>query len=232
MSITENYQRIRKEIPDNVTIVLASKTRTPEEIMKVIETGATDIGENYVQEAEGMYNCLGEKAKKVRWHMIGALQKNKINKALPIFDVIQTVDSLRTAVAIDRRVERAGKKIIPVYIEINIGSEITKDGLKPDYEIIESLVREISKLEHLSLEGLMTMGPRFGNPEDSRPYFRKTKDIFERIRALNLPNVNMKTLSMGMTNSYEVAIEEGSNMVRLGTIVFGERKYENQNIGD
>ena len=227
MSITENYQRIRKEIPDNVTIVLAGKTRTPEEIIEVIEAGATDIGENYVQEAEGMYNCLGEKTRKVRWHMIGALQKNKINKALPIFDVIQTVDSLRIAVAIDKRVERAGKKIIPVYIEINIGSEITKDGLKPDYEIIESLVREISKLEHLSLEGLMTMGPRFGNPEDSRPYFRKTKDIFERIRALNLPNVNMKTLSMGMTNSYKVAIEEGSNMVRLGTIVFGKRKYEN-----
>ena len=227
MSITENYQRIRKEIPDDVTIVLASKTRTPEEIIEVIETGATDIGDNYVQEAEGMYNCLGEKTRKVRWHMIGALQKNKINKALPIFDVIQTVDSLKTAVAIDKRVERAGKKIIPVYIEINIGSEITKDGLKPDYEIIENLVREISKLEHLSLEGLMTMGPRFGNPEDSRPYFRKTKDIFERIRALNLPNVNMKTLSMGMTNSYKVAIEEGSNMVRLGTIVFGERKYEN-----
>ncbi|GAG06280.1 unnamed protein product, partial [marine sediment metagenome] len=107
MSITENYQRIRKEIPDNVTIVLASKTRTPEEIMKVIEAGATDIGENYIQEAEGMYNCLGEKAKKVRWHMIGALQRNKINKALSIFDVIQTVDSLKTAVAIDRRVERA-----------------------------------------------------------------------------------------------------------------------------
>ena len=227
MSITENYQRIRKEIPDNVTIVLAGKTRTPEETIEVIEAGATDIGENYVQEAEEMYNCLGEKTRKVRWHMIGALQKNKINKALPIFDVIQTVDSLKTAVAIDTRVERAGKKIIPVYIEINIGSEITKDGLKPDYEIIENLVREISKLKHLSLEGLMTMGPRFGNPEDSRPYFRKTKDIFERIRALNLPNVNMKTLSMGMTNSYKVAIEEGSNMIRLGTMVFGERKYEN-----
>ena len=227
MSITENYQRIREGIPDNVTIVLASKTRSTEEIIKVIEAGATDIGENYVQEAEGMHNCLGEKAKKVRWHMIGALQKNKINKALPIFDVIQTIDCLETAVAIDGRVERAGKKIIPVYIEINIGAEITKDGLKPDYEIIESLVREISKLEHLSLEGLMTMGPRFGNPQDNRPYFRKTKDIFERIGGLNLPNVNMKTLSMGMTNSYKVAIEEGSNMVRLGTIVFGKRKYQN-----
>ncbi len=227
MGITENYQRIRRKIPDNVTIVLASKTRTPEEIIEVIEAGATDIGENYIQEAERMYNCLGEKAKKVRWHMIGALQKNKINKALAIFDVIQTIDSLKTAVATDRRVERAGKKIVPVYMEVNIGAEITKDGLKPDYKIIESLVREISKLEHLSLEGLMTMGPGFENPEDSRPYFRKTKDIFKRIKALNLPNVNMRTLSMGMTNSYKVAIEEGSNMVRLGTIVFGKRKYEN-----
>ncbi len=227
MSIAENYQRIRKEIPDNVTIVLACKTRTPEEIIKVIEAGATDIGENYIQEAERMYNCLGEKAKKVRWHMIGALQKNKINKALQIFDVIQTVDSLRAAVAIDRRVKKAGKEIIPLYLEINIGSEITKDGLKPDYKIIESLAREISKLEHLGLEGLMTMGPAFGDPEDSRPYFRKTKNIFERIRTLNLPNVNIKALSMGMTNSYKVAIEEGSNMVRLGTVVFGKRRYEN-----
>lgn len=227
MSMTENYQRIRKEIPGNVTIVLAGKTRTPEEIMKVIEAGATDIGENYVQEAERIYTCLGEKARKVRWHMIGALQRNKINKALPIFDVIQTIDSLKTAAAINRRAERAGKKIITVYIEINIAGEITKDGIKPDYEIIESLVREISKLQHLGLEGLMTIGPALGNPEDSRPCFRKTKEIFERIRALNLANVNMKTLSMGMTNSYKVAIEEGSNMVRLGTIVFGKRKYQN-----
>ncbi len=232
MSIAENYRKIRKEIPDNVTIVLACKTRTPEEIVEVIEAGATDIGENYIQEAERMYNCLGEKARKVRWHMIGALQKNKINKALQIFDVIQTVDSLKTAIAIDARVEKAEKKIISVYVEINIGSEITKDGLKPDYEIIQSLVREISRLEHLSLEGLMTMGPGLGNPEDSRPYFRRTKDIFERIKALNLPNVNMKTLSMGMTNSYKVAIEEGSNMVRLGTIVFGKRKYKNLDRGN
>ncbi len=232
MSIAENYRKIRKEIPDNVTIVLACKTRTPEEIVEVIEAGATDIGENYIQEAERMYNCLGEKARKVRWHMIGALQKNKINKALQIFDVIQTVDSLKTAIAIDARVEKAEKRIISVYVEINIGSEITKDGLKPDYEIIQSLVREISRLEHLSLEGLMTMGPGLGNPEDSRPYFRRTKDIFERIKALNLPNVNMKTLSMGMTNSYKVAIEEGSNMVRLGTIVFGKRKYKNLDRGN
>ena len=223
MSIAENYQKIRKEIPDYVTIVLASKTRTAEEISEVINAGATDIGENYVQEAEKIYKQIGEKAKKVRWHMIGHLQTNKINKALPIFDVIQTVDSLEKAMAINAKAERIAKTI-PVYIEVNIGSEMTKAGVKPEYNIIENLLKEISKLEYLTAEGLMTMGPRFGNPEDSRQYFKKTREIFEKIKALDLPNVNMKTLSMGMSNSYKVAIEEGSNMVRLGTIVFGERK--------
>ena len=222
MSIKENYQKIREEIPDDVTIVLAAKRRTPEEIAEVMEAGATDIGENYIQEAEEMYNALREDAKKVRWHMIGTLQKNKINKALQIFDVIQTVDSLDKAVAVNKRAERMGK-IMPVYIEINIGSEMTKSGVEPIYEVIENLVREMSTLECLSVEGLMTMGPRFGNPEESRPNFRKTKEIFERIKALDLPGVKMKTLSMGMSNAYKVAIEEGSNMVRLGTIVFGER---------
>ena len=222
MHIAENYQRIREEIPGNITIVLAGKTRTMKEIEEVIETGATDIGENYVQEAEKMYDSLGKKAKKVRWHMIGHLQKNKINKALRIFDVIQTVDSLEKAVAIDKRAQRIGKTV-SVYLEINIGSEMTKAGLKPEYEVVEILVREISKLGHLSLEGLMTVGPQSGDPEDSRPYFAKTRYIFERIKVLNLPKVRMETLSMGMSNSYKVAIEEGSNMVRLGTVVFGER---------
>jgi len=222
MNITENYQRVRREIPENVSIVLACKRRTPEEIEEAIDAGATEIGENYVQEAQQIHEALGEKAKRVRWHMIGHLQKNKINKALGIFDVIQTVDSLQTAIALNKRAEKISK-IIPVYIEINIGSEITKVGIKPEYEVIENLAKEISKLAHLSLEGLMTMGPHFGDPEDTRPYFKKTKDIFERIKALDLPKVKMKTLSMGMSNSYKVAIEEGSNMVRLGTVVFGER---------
>ncbi len=224
MSITENCQMVRKEIPDDVTIVAAAKTRIKEEILELIAIGITDIGENYVQEAQQIYRELGEDAEKVRWHMIGHLQTNKINKALSVFDVIQTVDSYEKAQAIDKRVEMVGKSIVPVYIEINIGSEMTKHGVKPDYDIVEGLVKKISGLEHLTVEGLMTMGPRFGNPEDSRPYFRKTKEIFEKIKTLNLPNVNMKTLSMGMSNSYKIAIEEGSNMVRLGTVLFGERK--------
>ncbi len=229
MGISTNYAKIRQEIPKDVTIVLSVKTRTVEQVEEVIDAGATDIGQNYVQEAGRMYSALQKKAAKVRWHMIGHLQKNKINKALQIFDVIQTVDSLGKAAAIDKRAERAGKKIIPVYIELNIGSEFSKAGIKPaEHEpfekYMENLVRDISVLSHLRVNGLMTMGPRFGNPEDVRPYFKRTKRIFESIKALDLPNVDMKELSMGMTNSYRIAIEEGSNMVRIGTAIFGKRK--------
>ena len=173
-----------------------------------------------------MYAMLGEAAKQIRWHMIGSLQTNKINKALPIFDVIQTVDSIKKARAIDKRVEAAGKQTVSVYIEINIGSEITKAGVAPEYTLVEDLAREISALDHLCLEGLMTMGPLSGDPEKTRPYFKKTKDIFDKINGLHLPRVTMNTLSMGMSNSYKVALEEGSTMVRLGTIIFGRRKCD------
>ena len=228
MSITTNYAKLRCEIPENVTIVLAAKVRSVEEIEQAINAGVTDIGENYVQEAGQMYSALQKKSAKVRWHMIGHLQTNKINKALRIFDVIQTVDSLEKAVAIDQRVEIAKRKTVPVFIEINIGSEDSKAGIKPAEhepfdEYMERLVEYMSKLGHLRVEGLMTMGPRFGDPENVRPYFKSTRKIFERIKELDLPNINIKYLSMGMTNSYRVAIEEGSNMVRIGTAIFGER---------
>ena len=222
MSIKENYQRIRSEIPENVTVIVAIKSRTKEEVEEVIDAGAKDLGENYVQEAERMYESLGEKARKVRWHMIGHLQKNKINKALQIFDVIQTIDSKGIALALNERAKRIGK-VVPVYIEMNIGDEMTKSGVKGEYEIVESLAKEISKMEFLRLEGLMAMEPQFDNPQGSISCFKKAKDIFERIGALNLPNVDMKELSMGMSGSYKIAIQEGSNMVRLGSTIFGER---------
>lgn len=222
MSITDNYKKLRNEIPDYVTIVLAAKKRTPEEIKEVINAGATDIGENYVQEAEVMYNSLSKLSSKVKWHMIGTLQKNKINKALSVFDDIHTIDSFKKAVAVNKRAAIM-QKIIPVLLEINIGSEFTKSGLTPEYEMIKDVATEISKLIYLKLEGLMTIGPRFGNPEDNRPYFKKTKQIFDKIKLLKIPNVNMKYLSMGMSNSYKIAIEEGANMIRPGTIIFGER---------
>ena len=228
MQIAANYTRLREEIPDHVTIVLAGKTRSAEEMEEVIDAGATDLGENYVQEAEQMRGRLAEKANRVRWHMIGHLQTNKINKAIEVFDIVQTIDSMTKAVAFDRRVERAERKSMPVLIEINIGSEFTKAGIRPsEHEpfepYMERLVTEMSQLRHIRIEGLMTMGPRLGDPEKSRPYFRRTRSLFERLAALRQPNVQMRYLSMGMTNAYKVAIEEGSNMIRVGTAVFGPR---------
>ncbi|MBW1931850.1 MAG: YggS family pyridoxal phosphate-dependent enzyme [Deltaproteobacteria bacterium] len=229
MSIAENYKHFRQEIPDNVTIVLAAKKRTPQELVEVIEAGATDIGENYVQEAGQMYRALRKRAAEVKWHMIGHLQTNKISKGLRVFDVIQTIESLEQAEAIDKRVIKATKQILPVFIEINIGSEDSKTGIRPDEQepfedYMENFIKDISRFGHLRVEGLMTMGPRFGNPEDVRPYLRRTRKVFEKTKALNFPNVYMKYLSMGMTNSYRVAIEEGSNMIRIGTAIFGERE--------
>lgn len=228
MQIAANYLRLREEIPDHVTIIVAAKTRSVEEVMEVIEAGATDIGENYVQETEQMRSHLAEKANRVRWHMIGHLQTNKINKAIGVFDTVQTVDSMEKAATLDRRVERAQEETLPVLIEINIASEFAKAGIRPDEHepfepYMERLVAEMSELDQLRIDGLMTMGPRLGDPEQSRPYFRRTRRLFERLGTLGLPNVAMRYLSMGMTNSYHVAIEEGSNMVRLGTAIFGPR---------
>ena len=229
MTITANYQKIRSEIPSNVRIIAAAKTRTTREIEEIIDAGITDIGENYVQEAEDVIKSLEPaKVKKINWHMIGHLQKNKINKAIPIFDLIQTVDSLKLAQEIDKRVRKSGKEFISVLLEINIGSEFSKYGIRPaehqDFETyMEELAMEVSLLPHIRLEGLMTMGPLTGDPENVRPYCKSVKKIFDNLTRLDLNRVNMKYLSMGMTNSYKVAIEEGANVVRIGTAIFGPR---------
>ncbi len=225
MSIKESFLKVKREIPHHVKIVLAAKMRMPEEVKQAISAGAEIIGENYVQEAEKMKHVLEEKAKIVKWHMIGALQKNKINKALRIFDCIQTVDSVELAEALNKRAEVIDKKM-SVFIEINIGSEITKSGIPPDYKTLERLVIHISRMNHLKLEGLMTMGPLTGRAEGVRPFFRKAKMFFDKLKSLNIDNVDLKYLSMGMSNSYRVAIEEGANMVRLGTVIFGNRTYD------
>jgi pyridoxal phosphate enzyme (YggS family) len=138
-----------------------------------------------------------------------------------MFDMIETVDSLEIAREIDRKCAQIGK-IMPALIEVNSGREPQKSGVLP--EDVEQLIRETSSLRNIKVMGLMTMGPHFGNPEDSRPYFAETKKIFERIERLKLPNVEMKYLSMGMTNSYKVALEEGANIIRIGTKIFGQRE--------
>jgi len=217
--IKQNVRQILRELPEGVELVAAAKTRKPEEILEAIEAGVKIIGENYVQEAERAYQVVGDKAE---WHFIGHLQKNKVKKAVQFFDMIETVDSPEVAGEIDKRCSQIGK-VMSVLIEINSGREEQKSGVLP--EDTEQLVRELSLFQNIKVIGLMTMGPRFGNPEDSRPYFVETRRIFEKIKKLNLSNVEMKYLSMGMTNSYKVAIEEGANMVRIGTRIFGERGY-------
>jgi pyridoxal phosphate enzyme (YggS family) len=217
MGIRENVTQLIKELPDGVELVAAAKTRTPEEVLQAVEAGIKTIGENYVQEAERIYPVVGNKA---RWHFLGYLQQNKVKKAVALFDMIETVDSAELAQEIDKRCVQISK-VMPVLVEVNSGREKQKSGVLP--ENAETLIKEIAKLSHIKVMGLMTMGPRFGNPEDSRPYFVTTRKLFERIKALEIANVEMKYLSMGMTNSYRVALEEGANMVRIGTKIFGER---------
>ena len=217
MGIRENVQQLLSELPGGVELVAAAKARTAEEVLKAAESGIKIVGENYVQEAEKIYEVVGNRAK---WHFIGHLQKNKAKKAVRLFDMIQTVDSVDIAEEIDRRCAQIGK-VMPVLVEINSGREKQKSGVLP--EDAEGLIRAISHLPNIKVMGLMTMGPRFGNPEDSRPYFVTTRKIFDQIKGLKIPNVEMKYLSMGMTNSYPVALEEGANMVRIGTKIFGER---------
>jgi len=217
-NIADNYRHIRQTIPDHVTLVAAGKTRTAAEIIQAIEAGITVIGHNYVQEGEKMIAELGDRA---RWHLIGHLQKNKAKKAVPVFDMIETVDSWELAEVIERRCALLDKTM-PVLIEVNSGREPNKTGVLP--EEADELVKRVASLDHLRIGGLMTMGPRFGDPEDARPYFRETKAAFDRLAAAAIPGVEMSILSMGMSNSFEVAIEEGSTMVRIGTKLFGERE--------
>lgn len=215
--IRENVSQILAELPQGVLLVAAAKTRKPGEVLEAVSAGVRIIGENYVQEAEMAYELVGSRAK---WHFIGHLQSNKVKKAVAIFDMIETIDSARIAEEVDKRCSQMGK-MMPVLIEVNSGREKQKSGVFP--EDAEGLVRDISGLKNIRIEGLMTMGPRFGNPEDSRPYFIETRMVFERLKKLNLPNVQMKYLSMGMTNSYKVALEEGANIIRIGSKLFGER---------
>jgi len=220
--IKEKVEKILSELPEGVQLVGAAKTRSPEEIKEAIEAGIRIIGENYVQEAESAYQEIGPS---VKWHMIGHLQSNKAKKAVRLFDMIETVDSVKLARAIDKACGNIDK-IMSVLIEINSGEESQKAGILPEDAV--SLIREIAAFKNIRIMGLMTMGPFSGDTEDARPYFIKTKRLFDEIRDMGVPGVEMRYLSMGMSNSYRVAIEEGANMIRIGTIIFGERYQDGE----
>jgi len=222
MDSQNNYKKLREQIPDNITIVAAAKTRTAKEILEIIDIGATDIGHNYVQEAEQTIKELRDNAK-AKWHMIGHLQKNKAAKAAQLFDVIQTIDSEELALELDKQARKLNKKL-NVLIEVNIAAEQTKNGIKPDYLAIEVLATKISSMKNLQLQGLMTMGAPTENIEEMKKQFRTMKELFEKLKKSDIPNTNIQTLSMGMSDNYETAIQEGSNMVRIGTKIFGTRQ--------
>jgi PLP dependent protein len=216
-AITANVKAILAGLPPGVELVAAAKTRTAAEILEAIEAGVRLVGENYVQEAAAVFPAIGAKA---RWHFIGHLQSNKAKKAAEIFDVVETVDSLDLGRELDKRAAGAGRTL-EVFVEINSGREPQKAGVLP--EDAEGLVRALAALPRLRVRGLMTMGPFEGDPEDSRPYFKETRRVFEALKALAVPGVEMSRLSMGMSHSWRAAVEEGATLVRIGTAIFGPR---------
>ena len=216
IAIEKNAKSILHSVPSEVLVIAAAKTRTLEEVEAAMGAGIECLGYNYIQEAEAMYKLIGNK---VKWHMIGHLQRNKAKIAVKIFDMIETIDSMEIAKEINKRAKNENR-IISVLIEINSGKESNKTGVV--FDELEVMVDKIKELSHVKVEGLMTMGPRFGNPEDARPYFQATKAVFNKLDNANIHNIEMKYLSMGMSNSYKIAIEEGANIIRIGNKIFNE----------
>jgi pyridoxal phosphate enzyme (YggS family) len=229
MGIKQNLEHVYARIaaaangcgrpPESVKLVAVSKTVPVEKIREGIVAGVVDLGENYVQEAREKIETLADQP--LTWHLIGHLQSNKAKYAARLFDLIHSVDSVKLARALDKEA-RKNSKLQPVLIQVNIAGEQTKSGVS-EAEAVE-LVQQVSRLENLSVRGLMTMPPYFNAPEKVRPYFRRLRELRDRIAAMNLPGVSMDELSMGMTGDFEAAIEEGATMVRIGTAVFGERQ--------
>jgi pyridoxal phosphate enzyme (YggS family) len=217
-TIAQRVRRLLAAIPANVTVLAAAKTRSTDEIRAVVAAGVRLVGQNYVQEARRAVDGLGRDA--AEWHLIGPLQRNKVKVAVQLFDAIQTVDSIRLAEAIDRECAKLGR-VMPVLVEINSAREPQKAGVVPEEAI--DMIRKIAGLPSVRIDGLMTMGPLVEDPEEIRPCFAEVKRLFDEIAALRIPNVRMRVLSMGMSDSYEVAIDAGATMVRLGTVLFGPR---------
>jgi hypothetical protein len=227
-TVKANIERIRRAIADaalrasrkasDVRLMAVTKTVDDERIVEAIEAGVDIIGESYVQEAKRKIEKMG---RNIEWHMIGYLQSNKVKYAVRLFDMIHSVDRMDLAVELDRR-SRAQNITMKVLIEINISGEKTKSGVT--YKEAVQLVKDISSLENLSIQGLMTMAPWFDNPEEARPYFAALRELRDRIINDNINHVQMQELSMGMSGDYEIAVEEGATIVRVGRSIFGERE--------
>jgi pyridoxal phosphate enzyme (YggS family) len=204
---------------DDVTLIAISKTHPPAIINDLLSFGATDLGENRIQEAETKIPEVGRN--RARWHLVGHLQANKARRAVKLFDVIHSLDSVELARRLDRLCVEEGTEQLPVLIQVDLGLEKSKSGVaEPD---LEQLAREVNKCERLKLNGLMTLPPFFENPEDTRPFFRRLSQLRNELSKKGSFANGKGDLSMGMTHDFEVAIEEGATMVRIGTAIFGER---------
>ena len=230
MSIPENIASIRDRIaaaacragrqPEDIALMAVSKTFPAERIREAYDAGLRMFGENRVQEFAGKANALRD-LHSAEWHLIGHLQTNKATKAVELFAAVDSVDSLRLAQKLNASAQQLGKKL-KVLIEINVGGEAAKSGVAPESLELEELLSAAPELEHLEFRGLMTIPPFNDDPQEARPYFRKLRDLRDQITR-RLPGFNMRELSMGMSHDFEVAIEEGSTCVRVGTAIFGER---------
>ena len=224
--LKENLEEVEEKIAkaceragrarEEVTLIAVSKTKPIEMLQEIYDEGIRDFGENKVQE-------LCAKMEDMKWHMIGHLQRNKVKYIVDKVTLIHSVDSLRLAETISREAEKKGVTV-PILIEVNIAGEETKFGLSSKEEVI-SLTEQIAALPNLSVKGLMTVAPPAKDPEENRPFFREIRQLSVDITNKNIDNVSMEILSMGMTNDYTVAIEEGATMVRVGTGIFGARDY-------
>ena len=227
MTIAENVARVRERMeaaarragrdPGKVRLVAVSKTVDAARIRQAIEAGVDLLGENYVQEAQKKIEELGHP---VGWHFIGHLQSNKARAAVRLFKWVHSVDSLRLAEELNRAA-RQESRVLPVLLQVNLGQEATKFGAQED-EVFR-LLEKMAPLPGISVKGLMTMPPYFENPEESRPYFRALREMQEGISRRRIPGALMEELSMGMSNDFEVAVEEGATLVRVGTAIFGSR---------
>ncbi len=231
MSIAENIARVREQIASaaqrsgrnahEVSLMAVTKTVSPERIREAYKAGARLFGENRVQEFAGKSAALSD-LNGAEWHMIGHLQSNKARAAAELFHAADSVDSVRLQQRLNNAANDLGKKL-PVLIEINIAGETAKSGVTPDSTELEQILQIAPSCEHIEICGLMSVPPYSEDPEASRPFFRQMRALCDRIAARNLPAITMETLSLGMSHDFEVAIEEGSTCVRIGTGIFGER---------
>jgi pyridoxal phosphate enzyme (YggS family) len=231
MSIADNIAVLQSRIstaarragrnPEEIALMAVSKTHSPERIREAYAAGIRLFGENRVQEFGSKAASLAD-LRDAHWHMIGHLQTNKATRAAELFTAVDSIDSVKLAQKLDDAARQLGKKLA-VLIEINVGGEAAKSGVAPDSPELEALLSLAHGLEHLEVRGLMTVPPYTEDPQAGRPYFRKLRELRDRIRCRNLPCLGMSVLSMGMSHDFEVAIEEGSTCVRVGTAIFGER---------